>query len=297
MQYCFSYFSSFFPFLLLFPHGFSSFHGHCSRTPPAQPPLPSPGTLRVPPPLPLTPPSFLHRAPLCSHRNDLEKLLSSTPFNSAERDADINLSLPGDAFDLLTRSKTALVLSFPGTVSCADILAAATSDLITIVGGPYYGVLLGRKDYHTYMVGFVLANIVGLKYYSGRITGRELVGLVREPLNPYDGNAIKVLNTLSVQVFKLADERARKEGQMGHLEPQTEVIKSPLFPHQKEALWWLVNRENSTELPPFWEERDGEYVNVLTNFHTDKHPEPLRGGILADDMAWKDSNLALFDCS
>ncbi|KAJ4845681.1 hypothetical protein Tsubulata_003573 [Turnera subulata] len=232
----------------------------------------------------------------------------------------------------------------------------------------------------TYMVGFVLANIVGLKYYSGRITGRELVGLVREPLNPYDGNAIKVLNTLSVQVghiersvaavlsplidshrvtvegivpnsgaknkfriscqvhlfarledfevvrsaisgagmvllpplhsplgssdamvvrerskerdgvksldevFKLADERARKEGQMGHLEPPTEVIKSPLFPHQKEALWWLVNRENSTELPPFWEERDGEYVNVLTNFHTGKRPEPLRGGILADDM-------------
>ncbi|KAJ4831338.1 hypothetical protein Tsubulata_033238 [Turnera subulata] len=71
---------------------------------------------------------------------------------------------------------------------------------------------------------------------------------------------------------------------MGHLEPQTEVIKSPLFPHQKEALWWLVNRENSTELPPFREERDGEYVNVLTNFHTDKHPEPLRGGIFADDM-------------
>ncbi|KAJ4846372.1 hypothetical protein Tsubulata_027758 [Turnera subulata] len=207
----------------------------------------------------------------------------------------------------------------------------------------------------TYMVGFVLANIVGLKYYSGRITGRELVGHIERsvaavlsplidshrvtvegivpnfgaknkfrtscqvhlfvrledfevvrsaisgagmvllpplhsPLGSFDAmvvrerskerDGVKILD----EVFKLADERARKEGQMGHLEPQTEVIKSPLFPHQKEALWWLVNRENSTELPPFREERDGEYVNVLTNFHTDKHPEPLCGGILADDM-------------
>ncbi|KAJ4842548.1 hypothetical protein Tsubulata_045852 [Turnera subulata] len=45
---------------------------------------------------------------------------------------------------------TALELSFPGTVSCADILAAATSDLVTMVGGPYYGVLLGRKDYRVF---------------------------------------------------------------------------------------------------------------------------------------------------
>ncbi|KAJ4850145.1 hypothetical protein Tsubulata_000625, partial [Turnera subulata] len=207
----------------------------------------------------------------------------------------------------------------------------------------------------TYMVGFVLANIVGLKYYSGRITGRELVGLIREPLNPYDGNAIKVLDTLSVQVghiersvaavlsplidsyrvtvegivpnsgaknkFKISCQVhlfARLEdfeivrfailgagmvllpplhsplgssdamvtsvpvrkAKWGILNPPTEVIKSPFFPRQKEALWWL----RTPELPPFWEERDGEYVNVLTNFHTGKRPEPLRGGILADDM-------------
>ncbi|KAK0585816.1 hypothetical protein LWI29_034385 [Acer saccharum] len=77
---------------------------------------------------------------------DASVLISSTPFNKAERDADINLSLPGDAFDVVIRAKTALELSCPNTVSCADILAVATRDLVTMVGGPYYNVVLGRKD-------------------------------------------------------------------------------------------------------------------------------------------------------
>ncbi|KAF3442164.1 hypothetical protein FNV43_RR16080 [Rhamnella rubrinervis] len=232
----------------------------------------------------------------------------------------------------------------------------------------------------TYMLGFVFANIVGLKYYSGTISGREMVGLVREPLNPYDSNAIKVLNTRTVQVghiersvsavlaplidsnlisvegivpnaranwnkfklpcqihifarfeafytvksaisrgglqlisdldasftlseavvvkerkadkgcknideiFKLVDENVSKKGALEALEPPKEVIKSELFMHQKEGLGWLVHREKSSELPPFWEQKDGSYVNVLTNYHTNERPEPLRGGIFADDM-------------
>ncbi|KAL6184135.1 hypothetical protein ACLB2K_045539 [Fragaria x ananassa] len=233
----------------------------------------------------------------------------------------------------------------------------------------------------TYMLGFLIANIVGIQYYSGTITGREMVGLVREPLNPYDSNAIRVLNTRTVQVghieravaaalaplivaeliavegivpntrsktnrfkipcqvhifarihdfpavksallgaglqlisnsdagftlseaavvkekkaesgyktvdeiFKLVEENASQNGALKPMEPPKEVIKSELFRHQKEGLGWLVGRENSVDLPPFWEEKnDGSFVNVLTNYHTDKRPEPLRGGIFADDM-------------
>ncbi|KAL3526013.1 hypothetical protein ACH5RR_014385 [Cinchona calisaya] len=77
---------------------------------------------------------------------DASVLISSTPFNKAERDADINLSLPGDAFDVVVRAKTALELACPGVVSCADILAVATRNLVTMAGGPYYPVKLGRKD-------------------------------------------------------------------------------------------------------------------------------------------------------
>lgn len=77
---------------------------------------------------------------------DASILISTNAFNRAERDADINLSLSGDGFDVVVRAKTALELSCPKTVSCADILAQATRDLVTMVGGPYYPVRLGRKD-------------------------------------------------------------------------------------------------------------------------------------------------------
>ncbi|XP_078431346.1 peroxidase 31-like [Wolffia australiana] len=77
---------------------------------------------------------------------DASVLVSSTPFNRAERDADINLSLPGDAFDVIVRAKTAVELACPATVSCADVLALATRDLLTMLGGPFYTVHLGRKD-------------------------------------------------------------------------------------------------------------------------------------------------------
>ncbi|KAL6188298.1 hypothetical protein ACLB2K_039691 [Fragaria x ananassa] len=83
----------------------------------------------------------------CLHNDcDASVLVSSTPFNKAERDADINLSLPGDAFDVVVRAKTAVELACPGTVSCADILTVAARDLVTMMGGPYYSVPLGRRD-------------------------------------------------------------------------------------------------------------------------------------------------------
>lgn len=67
----------------------------------------------------------------------------------------------------------------------------------------------------TYLVGFLIVNVVGLRYYQGTISGRELVGLVREDSNPYDGNAIKVLNMMSVQV--------------GHIERSAAAVLSPLL--------------------------------------------------------------------
>jgi SWI/SNF-related matrix-associated actin-dependent regulator of chromatin subfamily A3 len=77
-------------------------------------------------------------------------------------------------------------------------------------------------------------------------------------------------------------EKGRIE-KLGTLEPPKEVIKAKLLDHQKVGLWWLVNKENSDELPPFWEMKDGLYVNVLTRHRTNRKPEPLHGGIFADD--------------
>ncbi|XP_019388108.1 PREDICTED: helicase-like transcription factor [Crocodylus porosus] len=63
-----------------------------------------------------------------------------------------------------------------------------------------------------------------------------------------------------------------------------EVIGTQLLPHQKQALAWMILRENNKELPPFWEERNNFFYNTLTNFAEKERPENVLGGILADDM-------------
>ncbi|NWQ80691.1 HLTF factor, partial [Columbina picui] len=63
-----------------------------------------------------------------------------------------------------------------------------------------------------------------------------------------------------------------------------EAVGTLLLPHQKQALAWMVSRENSSDLPPFWEERSGFYYNTLTNFAEKMRPKNVLGGILADDM-------------
>ncbi|XP_022852754.1 peroxidase 31-like [Olea europaea var. sylvestris] len=90
---------------------------------------------------------------------DASVLISSTPFNKAERDADINLSLPGDGFDVVVRAKTAVELACPGVVSCADILAVAARNLVLMMGGPYYTVKLGRKDSLISKASYVEGNL------------------------------------------------------------------------------------------------------------------------------------------
>ncbi|KAI3504615.1 hypothetical protein L2E82_46523 [Cichorium intybus] len=77
---------------------------------------------------------------------DASVLIASNAYNKAERDQDINESLAGDGFDIVTRVKTALEIECPGVVSCSDILAIATRDLVIQVGGPHYEIKLGRKD-------------------------------------------------------------------------------------------------------------------------------------------------------
>ncbi|KAK1402890.1 Peroxidase [Heracleum sosnowskyi] len=73
-------------------------------------------------------------------------LINPAPSGPSERDNPLNLDLPGDAFDVIVRVKTAMELSCPGVVSCSDILAASARHLIKQVGGPFYKVLLGKKD-------------------------------------------------------------------------------------------------------------------------------------------------------
>ncbi|XVE54911.1 hypothetical protein DITRI_Ditri03aG0120100 [Diplodiscus trichospermus] len=118
---------------------------------------------------------------------DASVLISSNAFSKAERDADINLSLPGDAFDVIVRAKTALELSCPGIVSCADILALATRNAVSMVGGPFYTVKLGRKDSLVSNISTVEGNMprpnmtmdeIIRRFAAKKFTVQEMVALI-----------------------------------------------------------------------------------------------------------------------
>ncbi|XP_030837529.1 uncharacterized protein LOC100893394 isoform X2 [Strongylocentrotus purpuratus] len=220
-------------------------------------------------------------------------------------------------------------------------------------------------------LGMVPGSIEGLHYHTGKVSDHEMVSLVREPLNRYLKNAMKVENAWGDQVghikrelaevlsYILDNNYARIEGvvpsgnknthvhsmpvdislygprcnQMtvlqilkgrGHTvsmveskkssiynprnalgksvmlsetEMKNEVdtlfdnlklteqepskcIVSTMYPHQKQALHWMLAREsNDKPATP-----SGLYHNSLTNFTSAKRPDSVRGGILADDM-------------
>ncbi|KAD1339113.1 hypothetical protein E3N88_42998 [Mikania micrantha] len=71
-------------------------------------------------------------------------LLNSTGKNKAEKDGPPNISL--HAFYVIDNAKKAVEALCPKTVSCADILALAARDAVTLSGGPTWDVPKGRKD-------------------------------------------------------------------------------------------------------------------------------------------------------
>ncbi|KAG7263549.1 hypothetical protein CRUP_018492, partial [Coryphaenoides rupestris] len=96
---------------------------------------------------------------------------------------------------------------------------------------------------------------------GGGVNPGEMVSLVRQPQNPYDRNAVMVANVDGSQ-----------------------WVSTPLLPHQRQALSWMCACENSSRLPPFWEQQGALYYNSLTRFSAKERPHRVRGGILADDM-------------
>ena len=103
-----------------------------------------------------------------------------------ERAAEINLSLPGDAFDAVVRAKAALEAACPGVVSCADVLALAARDLVGILGGPRFPVALGRRDARRSDARDVEGNLprtnmsarAMVRLFAGKgLTPREMVAL------------------------------------------------------------------------------------------------------------------------
>ena len=58
------------------------------------------------------------------------------------------------------------------------------------------------------LYGQFRADIVGIRYYTGRVNNKEMVALCREPNNQYDKNAIRVVNVFGQQVGHIKKEQA-----------------------------------------------------------------------------------------
>jgi SNF2 family DNA or RNA helicase len=72
------------------------------------------------------------------------------------------------------------------------------------------------------------------------------------------------------------------------LEP-SDLLKSTLYDHQKQGLFWLTEREKNSgvyheSIPTYWQRKDAvSFTNLITN-RTSMSPSVFRGGILADEM-------------
>lgn len=66
---------------------------------------------------------------------DASVIIQSTGSNKAEKDSKDDLSLAGDGFDTVIKAKEAVdaIPQCRNKVSCADILAMATRDVIVLV--------------------------------------------------------------------------------------------------------------------------------------------------------------------
>ncbi|KAB1201368.1 Peroxidase 16 [Morella rubra] len=84
----------------------------------------------------------------CFVRGCDASVMLSSKNHTSEKDSADDLSLAGDGFDTVIRAKAAVdgVPQCRNKVSCADILAMATRDVVALAGGPSYGVELGRRD-------------------------------------------------------------------------------------------------------------------------------------------------------
>ncbi|KAJ4802887.1 Peroxidase [Rhynchospora pubera] len=88
---------------------------------------------------------------------DASVMLASYPWNQAEMDAIPNQSLRG--FEIIWYAKWQLEQVCQGIVSCADIIAFAARDSVSLTGGITYDVPSGRRDGTISRASEALANL------------------------------------------------------------------------------------------------------------------------------------------
>ncbi|XP_038203324.1 helicase-like transcription factor isoform X2 [Arvicola amphibius] len=138
-------------------------------------------------------------------------------------------------------------------------------------------VVLDQLKKHGFKLGSTLKDL-GLSLENSLVSGRAGPRYNR----PAHVAVQMTAEQLKTEFDKLFED-LKEDAKTNEMEP-AEAVGTPLLPHQKQALSWMILRENSKELPPFWEQRNDLYYNTITNFSVKQRPENVLGGILADDM-------------
>ncbi|XP_019096781.1 PREDICTED: peroxidase 57-like [Camelina sativa] len=136
-------------------------------------------------------------------------LLNST---DSERFVGPNLSVRG--FELIDEIKTELEAQCPSNVSCADIMALATRDSVSLAGGPNYNIPTGRRDGLTTnangvfdLIGPTASVAAFLSFFGERM------------LNTFDAVALLGAHTVGVGSCDLFEDRLTNFGGTGLPDP------------------------------------------------------------------------------
>ncbi|CAI0406318.1 unnamed protein product [Linum tenue] len=122
---------------------------------------------------------------------DASVMVASAGSNRAEKDHPDNLSLAGDGFDTVIKAKCR------NKVSCADILALATRDVIALSGGPSYPVELGRLDGLSSTAGSVNGRLPQPNFSLAQLNSLFAAnGLSQSDMIALSGNLIKFANRI-----------------------------------------------------------------------------------------------------
>ncbi len=99
---------------------------------------------------------------------------------------------------------------------------------------------------------------------------------------------------MKIQIDQVFDS-LKSIDELPELEPN-KLIKTPLYRYQKQALYFMVQREKEADENYFksdslWKLKESkingsppEYVNLITKEISKKIPKKVQGGIIADDM-------------